>query len=111
VTRGRVRKSRTGLLPGEVSRWSLLGRAMQQASRRGESLGHALRAWEVDDPETPTDNRITTCRRCERIAAVDIGDADEKGPHLVGPALRVRCEVPVVIGPQDLALAGILVAR
>jgi hypothetical protein len=80
---------------------------MRQASRQAESLGHALVAWQVDDPETATDNRITTCRRCERIAAVDIGDFDaEDGPFLVGAALRIRCEVPVVTSRQDLALAA-----
>ena len=73
------------------SRWAAIVPTMARARRLAEGLGHSLSLFEVDDPATPLDSKIAECRRCGRLAVIEMNEA----PYLFGNALRVGCHAVV----------------
>lgn len=74
------------------SRWAAIVPVLKQARERGEALGHWLSTFEVDDPLFPLESRIAECRKCERLAVIEMGEE----PFLFGAALHVACDVRAI---------------
>lgn len=71
------------------SRWAAIVPMLKAARERANALGHWLTVFEVDDPLFPLESRIASCRRCDRLAVIEMDEA----PYLFGAAVRVACEV------------------
>jgi hypothetical protein len=85
--RGAVEAAKRGEAP--IPRWMPIVPMLKTARERATSLGHRLTTFEVDDPLFPLESRIAECRRCERLAVIEMDEA----PYLFGAAFRVACDM------------------
>lgn len=57
---------------------------VSRAMRLEALLGHVFRLWQYEEEKTAA---VTTCQRCEKLAAIDLGEQ----PYLFGLAFRGPC--------------------